>query len=278
MQKSYNLCWLTDTHLNFVGWSEIDKLADKIVGSGAKGVVITGDIAEAQNLIMLLEFLSTGLQQYGIVTYFVCGNHDYYKGSVAGVRAFLRKEFKNNPNLIYLSDIGHVSLTDKIALAGHDGWYDGGWPGYGNFFTSKLDMNDYYLIEELSACKKDKNLMHGVMCRFATEAANHIRSTLPAAFVDHDTVYYATHVPPFAESARAPNGHISDPDWMPSFCSRIAGEAFLEVMKSMPENKQLIILCGHSHTYYEHMPARNIKCFTGNARYRYPSICKTFLL
>jgi len=272
----FKLLWLTDLHLNFVPVEKVQNLSFDIIQEKPNAIVITGDISEAPDLVNHLELLCLPLSYKGIKTYFVAGNHDYYHGSIEALRTKLKAKFPNNGDIVWLTNTGVVSLTEKRALVGHDGWYDGGWPGYGDFFKSKLEMSDYYIIKELRESTITKQLMFDKINELSEQNAKHIRQQLPEAFQSHDTVYYATHVAPFPQNSRAPNGTMSDEDWMPTFCSKRAGEAFLEVMDKMPNNKQLIILCGHNHTYYEFKPRNNITCITGDATYRYPRICGEF--
>jgi predicted phosphohydrolase len=272
----FRLLWLTDIHLNFVSLEKIQAFSSYILRQKPDAVVITGDISEAPELIVHLELLCFQLIDKKIKTYFVAGNHDYYRGSIEETRTRLKAEFPNNGDIVWLSNTNIVPLTEKTALVGHDGWYDGGYPEYGSFFQSKLEMSDYHVIKELRENSASKQMLYNKINELSEQNAEHIRLNLPAAFESFDTVYYATHVSPFAESSRAPNGAISDPDWMPTFCSKRAGEAFMEVMAKMPRDKQLIILCGHSHTKYVHFPANNIKCIVGGASYRSPIINDVF--
>src|SRR4051794_13094790 len=78
------LAWLTDIHLNFVGPGNVDALCRSVLDAGAGAVLLTGDVAEAPDLVEQLEGLDDRL---GLPVYFVLGNHDFYRGSIARVRA-----------------------------------------------------------------------------------------------------------------------------------------------------------------------------------------------
>jgi Icc-related predicted phosphoesterase len=272
------LVHLTDIHLNFCHPIKISNFAGKILGEKPDAVVITGDISEAPSLVGHLLDLKSFLT--GIPVYFICGNHDYYNGSINKVRDNLANLFGpgNQHGIYWLQADNVVSLSADSAIVGHDGWYDGGYPGYGDFFTSRLDMSDFYVINDLSIARmhSGRSGIYQKMQELSKQGADHVLTNLPKAFENHDKVFYATHVSPFAECSRAPDGSISDKDWMPTFCSKLTGEAVLSVMKKMPANKQLVILCGHSHTEWVHKPMSNVTCYCGGAGYGRPAISKFF--
>lgn len=268
------LTWITDPHLNFLHAPQIRSFCNSVNRENPDAVVITGDISEAPalegHLRKMEKFISAPI-------YFVCGNHDYYHGSIKTTRMMLRKQFgkkalKTN-NCHWLNDSGVVKLSDTTALVGHDGWYDG---GYGNYFASMLDMTDYHIIHELRGSFYQRPDQYVTIQALAKEAANHIQTHVEKALRSYDTVYFVTHVPPFRENSRAPDGSLSDSDWLPHFSSKIIGDALLDVMTGEAPEKKLIVLCGHTHTNYVFEPTTNIKCITGGATYRSPEVCTNF--
>ncbi len=269
--------WLTDIHLNFCHDEKIKEFCKKILKEKPDAVVITGDISEAPDLKRHMRLMEQCCGKLPI--FFICGNHDYYKGTILGTRQMLTEQFgeKADPdtnNVWWLSDLGVNTLAPGVALIGHDGWYDG---LYGNYFDSQLDMQDYYLITELQGPPIMRPVQHEKIKKLSEQAAIHAEVFLPKAFENHDLVYFATHAPPFRESSRAPNGELSDRHWLPHFSSKLLGDALIKVMsEEKHENKKLIVLCGHTHTHWVHEPTRNIKCITGGARYRTPEICTMF--
>ena len=78
--------------------------------------------------------------------YFVLGNHDFYRGSVAGTRSAVAEIVHGSQNLVYLTQAGVVELTPHTALVGHDGWADG---RLGDLDGSDVILNDFLLIDEL---------------------------------------------------------------------------------------------------------------------------------
>jgi predicted MPP superfamily phosphohydrolase len=270
-----NLVWCTDVHLNFVNEAGIADFADMILSYDPDAIVFTGDISEAPDLELHLRYLEMHLNN--VPLYFVCGNHDYYKGSIMGVRKFLKSRFTASGPTRWLPTQGVVTLAPDVALVGHDGWYDGGYSAHGDWFKSKLNMSDYHLIHDLNnvACSTRRE-QYSRINALSKEGADHFKKYLPKAFKSHNKVYFATHVAPFPENSRAPNGAMSDANWHPHFCSRQLGEAILETMKKMPTEKELIVLCGHNHTKAVFKPLPNVTCITGQARYKFPSVADVF--
>lgn len=284
VNKTIRLAFLTDLHLNFLSEQGINHFClSQVLSESPDLLVITGDISEAPILKEHLRSLSKGLGD-NLPIFFVCGNHDYYNGSIADLRQELTldhcyPDYEKEPGNLYkgtwwLGGSGVVPLTEKAALVGHDGWYDG-W--YANFMQSRLDMNDYYIIKELKQHKINKGLLLQECRNQATISANYVREQMESAFTQgFETVYVATHVPPFKENSTY-NGKISDDDWLPSFSSKIMGDTILDVMLKYPE-KHCIVLCGHSHGGAYHRPLKNVECYTGEATYGHPSIAEIFIV
>lgn len=274
-----NLVWTTDTHLNFLSLEKIQAFCRSIKECNPDVVVLTGDISESPLLFHHLLVLEKELEPAPV--FFVCGNHDYYHSSIKEIRETLisRCSFPEKGNLCkgayWLGSSGVVSLTNSIALVGHDGWYDG---GYANYFKSRLDMNDYYLIQELThVASPTPELRFNSIKELAKESAEYIRTQLLEAFKQgFTTVYVATHVPPFRENA-IHKGKQSDDDWMPHFSSKIMGDMLLEVAENNPD-KNITVLCGHSHGSAFHKPLPNLQSHTGEAQYKFPKVNKTFIL
>jgi predicted phosphodiesterase len=78
------LAWLTDIHLDFVDAAGRAALAAAVGAERPDGVVVTGDIATAPTVLELLDELGAAI---GAPLWFVLGNHDFYRGSIADVRA-----------------------------------------------------------------------------------------------------------------------------------------------------------------------------------------------
>jgi predicted MPP superfamily phosphohydrolase len=265
------LLHLTDIHLNFVHNERFLAFCRSVNETKADYVVITGDISEAPSIVQHMKDLEYNIH---IPIFFVLGNHDYYHGSINEVRVDMdmRHHFKGNveENAAYwLPACEFISLSEKTAIVGHDGWYDG---GYADWFTSQVQMTDYRIINEFQSYYHNEH--YDIIRGLAGEAANHIRKVLPLALEKHDHVFVATHVPPYRENA-VYMGKISDDDWMPHFSSKLMGDAIVDVMKKYP-NKEATVLCGHSHGSAVYKPINNVLCVTGFAQYKYPGISGTF--
>jgi len=275
----FRLVFCTDLHLNFVDEKTIEEFAQNICAKNPDALVITGDIAEGQNIVDYLAFLDLQMHNRCPI-FFVLGNHDYYNRSISEVRKKIgglftyseKQKTEQQPRLGYLSTSGVIPLTEDTALVGHDGWYDG---QYANWFTSQVWLNDYHCITELSdkVCPV-KSLRFAKLNELARESANYIKEQATKAFEDFDQVFVATHVPPFRENA-VYDGKISDDNWLPHFSSKAMGDALLNLAQNNPD-KRLTVLCGHSHGQadVQHLP--NLRCLTGKAKYRYPMLNKVF--
>lgn len=260
------LAFLTDIHLDHMGAKRptIQFLHALRYDAKPDVVVITGDIAQADTI---REYLIQITRKLDTVPFYFClGNHDFYGGSIAGVRSMLAGDSR------YLTCSGPVSLTDDTALVGHDGWYDG---LYGSFLGSRIRMNDYDLIAEFrhQPMGENKRLIE----RLAGKAAEKIEIDADisatalvgrAGFVSpkqaQKTVIIATHVPPFAIASRGPDRNQSNADWLPVMSSKLMGDAILRVAEKHPEVK-FMVLCGHTHTPCVAHITTNVECRVGDA-------------
>jgi 3',5'-cyclic-AMP phosphodiesterase len=227
-----------------------------------------GDISHSERLIADLNMLAAAFKK---PIYFVLGNHDYYYSSWESVSAQALGWCQAYPNAHWLSYNPFTSLTDKVALIGHDGWADG---RHGDFQSIWKQVSDYYLIENLSNCYWEDCL--DKMRNFADGAASHLARTLRAALEVHELAIVLTHVPPFQE-ATWHEGRLSDEDWLPHFASRVAGDVLKQVMISMP-GRDALVLCGHTHGTGEARILPNLVCLTGGAEYGNPHLQRVFNL
>jgi len=246
-------------------------------------VLITGDISESRLLEPHLLILEKELAPKPV--FFVLGNHDYWHASsMEAVRDVLRDRHtypdyeKGAPppmpsGAFWLGSSGHIPLTDKTALVGHDGWWDG---IYGSIPNSKVWLNDYSLNRDLAReFQGGLNTMIRQLQILSKEGADYVKLHVEAAFAaGFETVYVATHVPPFPENS-VYNGRQSDKDWMPHFSSYYMGDMLLNLADAFPKNN-VVLLCGHSHGETIHRPRANLVCHTGPAIYGSPGIAGIF--
>ena len=256
------LAWLTDLHLNFVTPGHVERLCLSVAESGADAMLLTGDIGEAHDVEGHLEALDAGL---GLPLYFVLGNHDFYGGGIARVRAGIAARCARSPRLTALTQAGVVALTGETGLIGHDGWADG---RLGDYERSEVLLNDYRLIEELAGLDREARL--GRLQALGDEAAAHLRALLPVALSRFRRLIVLTHVPPFREACWH-RGRISDDDWAPHFACRAVGEVLREAMATHPEC-MMTVLCGHTHSPGEAQVLPNLWVLTGGAEYGRPEL------
>ena len=261
------LAWLTDIHLNFLDADQRARFLGTVRGQ-CDAVVVSGDIGEARSVLGLLEEMERVLQR---PVYFVLGNHDFYRGSIAETRQRITAASRQSPYLRYLTALEVVELSPTTALIGHDGWADA---RCGNFAETEVILNDFALIREIDTLQEDftldKRRLGPLLHALGDEAAAHFRATLRQAAARYPRVIAVTHIPPFAEAAWH-EGRTCDEYWLPFMASRAAGEALRAVMDEHPQS-QLTVLCGHTHGAGETVIAPNLRVWTGAATYGEPEV------
>jgi hypothetical protein len=258
------LAWLTDVHLNFLPPAAREAFVDTLADTRADAVVLTGDTGEAHDVAAHLHAIADRVAR---PVYFVLGNHDFYRGSVAGVREKVRSLCSVTPNLHWLPDAGVVPLTADACLIGHDGWGDG---RLGDYRGSGVRLNDFGLIGEFGGFDEAADARLSKLHALGDEAAAHFRSVLPAALARFRQVVVATHVPPFREACWH-EGRVSGDDWLPFFTCKAAGDALAAAMAAAPD-RRMTVLCGHTHGGGEALVLPNLRVLTGGARYGMPEV------
>src|SRR5262249_31586538 len=185
------IAWITDLHLNFLPPPQVSTFLDSVNQLPVDAVMLGGDISEAPRLLLDLSEMSARVRK---PIYFVLGNHDFYKSSIATVRTQVAGLSARMPNLTWLSGTQVVELSAATALVGHDGWGDG---TLGSFDEAVM-LNDDLQIEELTTF--DKHSLFKKLRELGEEAADHVRGTLTAALGKYRNICLLTHVPPFRES------------------------------------------------------------------------------
>lgn len=277
------LVWLTDVHLNFASEAARSALVDEVRRARPDHLLLGGDIAEAPTLVESVQWLAA---EAGCPLWFVLGNHDYYRGSIRGVREQMRQLTATADNIGWLPACAVVPLSDEAALIGHGGWGDA---RAGCWQTTEVVLNDYALIEELRmvACRSAENTKHTFDLReilneelrcqlneLGNEAATHLGQAAAEALAVYRHVVVLMHVPPFLEACWH-DGRITDDSWSPHFVCKAAGESLRDVMSVHPEQK-MTVLCGHTHSGGECRPLENLSVLTGEARYHRPAVQRVF--
>jgi predicted phosphohydrolase len=256
--RALRLAWLTDVHLNFLDAPARARFAAEVAATDTSGVLVTGDIAEADTLAPLLDELAIAVAR---PLWFVLGNHDFYGGSIAEVRAGAR----TFPRARWLPAAGVVRLTDEIALVGTDGWGDA---RLGNVATTPIELSDFFTIEELRDLPRDERTAR--LQRLGDESAAALRDDLARALGWARHVIVAIHVPPFRESCWH-DGKISGDDWLPYFTCAAAGAVLREAMQAHPDARATVY-CGHTHGGGEAEILPNLRVITGAAEYGAPGV------
>jgi predicted phosphohydrolase len=250
--------WITDCHL--LPWHRY-RLLNLILDEKPKGVIITGDISHSGPLVLKdLDFLG---KRIGRPLYFVLGNHDFYLSSFQAIHIGLRELCAKHKNLIWLTEREVVSLTEEVSLIGVEGWYDARL-GNPNHIKHTFDHRLIKEIKQLPNWGAKVALFRELADRSAQLATEKLQQALEVS----KTVYLATHYPPWFEANRA-SGTLMEKFWTPYNTNQILGQALERVMETH-KKRQLIVLCGHTHTQTFVQVSRNIECWVNNASYLRP--------
>jgi Icc-related predicted phosphoesterase len=256
------LAWVNDIHLNFVNPAGVRAFTGALASSGADAVLLGGDIGEAPSVVRYLRTLAETVRK---PIYFVLGNHDFYHSSIALVRQRVSQLVREVPSLIWLTESSVVPLSAQVGLVGHDGWADG---RCGDFFSSTVPLSDYQLIADFLGLGRADRFRK--LNELGDEAAAHFRRQLPAALEHFHKVIVVTHVPPYLEAA-VHEGKPSDANYAPHFACRAAGEALSEAMAAR-RDREMLVLCGHTHGEGRVKILPNLEVLTGGAVYGRPAI------
>ena len=256
------LAWLTDIHLNFLNAQQRRDFAESVAEQAPDAVLIGGDISEAHDLAGHLKEMARWLER---PIYFVLGNHDFYRGSFDLVQSIARRLSQDEEHLTWLTEAGVVELTAHTALVGHDGWADA---RFGDFESSDVILNDYFLIDDLSGL--GRSALRNKLQSLGDAAAASVEANLSQAIEIHRDVILLTHVPPFREACWY-DGRISDDYYLPHFSCGAVGRALEDIMATRPD-RHLAVLCGHTHGSGEAQIGENLHVLTGEARYGLPTV------
>ncbi|MCX6578037.1 MAG: metallophosphoesterase [Candidatus Aminicenantes bacterium] len=284
--------WLSDIHLDHLPPPESALFLESIKKLSGTAIWISGDIGQADTIVEFLAQMESTLE---LPIYFVLGNHDYYLSSINNVRSRVQKAFDNSRRLCWLSDSDVKEISPDVGLLGHDSWADG---RLGEYEASDLLLNDYILIRDfnpflqrsetvgpssplgpndlmdLICGKQTKQNRLLIMQALADEAVEYIERRLPAALQKYKHVYFLTHVPPFKEACWH-QGRISDDNSLPHFSAKVVGETLVRIMEKHPD-RQLTVLCGHTHSGGVAQVLSNLVVYTAQAVYGNPDIQKIF--
>ena len=230
---------------------------NSILDENPRGVFLSGDITEGPFLESTLEFLG---KRIGRPLYFVLGNHDTLLTSFQSAHSKVRALCKRYRNLIWMTEAGIIELTPEVALVGMEGWYDArvGNPDYIRFTF------DWWMTEDFRKLPD----MHARLQAFrdlAIKSAETLSARVEEAVARYKVVYLLTHYPPWEEAHRSTNPWF-EKFWQAYNCNIALGEALERVMEKH-KNRQLIVLCGHTHQNTSVIVSRNTTCQVGQASY-----------
>lgn len=254
--------WLTDIHLEFLGDKEVVAFVKELAAQRFDGLFLTGDISTATKIEHHLQLIE---ELYQAPVYFVLGNHDYYGGAIETVRKMVEEACNKSKWLHWLPTSGVVALGKDTCLIGHDGWADG---RLGDYAGSKVLLNDYVKIQDFVQAGDVGRL--ALLGSLGDQGAAYLKDILPGALEQYRQVIVLIHIPPFKESCWH-KGEISADDWLPHFSCKAVGDVLAKSMAAAPD-KQMVVLCGHTHSSGECQILPNLQIKTGGAKYGSPKI------
>jgi hypothetical protein len=235
--------WLTDLHLNFLDGPRMASFLATVEREQPETILVTGDTGESDDVVGFIELMSRIAP-----IYFVLGNHDFYRSSIAEVRERARATKR------WLPAVGPVRLTPSTTLIGVDGWGDARCGD----LRSNIRLADWSLIHDLSGLASDQRM--AALNALGTREAAALKEQLDRLEPPPELVVL-THVPPFPEACWY-NGRPSEPAWLPWFTCIAVGETLLAYARACPTTA-VIVLCGHTHGRGEYRALDNLLVRTG---------------
>lgn len=254
------LAWLTDIHLDFLGPEEVSCFQKSLSTIAADAILIGGDIGQADSVAGFLRAISDSAP---CPTYFVLGNHDFYRGSFQSACTAVRSV--TSPKLIWLTEADVQLLNESIALIGDDTWADA---RLGIPYETPVLVNDFFLIDDLRSLTRSDLVTR--YRQLGDESAKRLAPKLEAAAQARPIVVLLLHVPPF-HGATWYKGRISNDEYLPWFSCQTVGDAILRTARTYPETT-FWVLCGHTHNAGRYEPLPNVTVLTGDADYGRPAI------
>jgi len=256
------LGWLSDIHLNFLDPMGVLSFFSELDGHDVDAWLLCGDIGEADSVIPFLRGFEETLRA---PTYFVLGNHDFYRGSLEQVRVDVAAWEARARQLVWLTRSPPQRIGRDVVVVGDDSWADG---RLGNALGTPIELSDFFLIEELRDLPRRRLVQK--LNELGDESAARLAPKLgEAAELSGDVVVLA-HVPPF-EGAAWHEDDISSSDWLPWFSCEAVGRVILECAGNHPETS-FTVLCGHTHGSGTFEAAPNVSVLTARAEYGCPEV------
>lgn len=273
--------WLTDVHLDFLDFDERHAFYEEVAAHEGKVVLMTGDIGNSLSTCNFLKEMEAAAYK---PIYYVLGNHDYYRGSIASTK---EKHLFSTANLSQVTWLHEqfVELTPDLFLVGADGWAD---MQYGNWETTSVHkhLNDHYKIEELyqtiqgteprmsnmDPSGKWREKLTEIRRHYSMQDVASLRATLEGnkERFKGKTLLVLTHIPPFPRNSLY-YGAVSDPDRLPFYTNKNMGDLLIEEAGANPDTTYYV-LCGHAHSPSLYRPLSNLTVQCGRAEYKKPEV------
>jgi hypothetical protein len=223
---------------------------DRVKAENPHILLVTGDIGESNSVAQFV----TELAQIAPI-YFVLGNHDYYRSSIASVRAEVQR-LDVDGGATWLPAQSPLRLTPRVVMLGVDGWGDARCGDV----ASTVQLSDWNLIDDFRRCRSDPAARIEVLQRLGNNEARALADLLSRA-PPSEQLLVLTHVPPFPEAC-VYDGQQSDPAWLPWFTCIATGEVLARHARANPST-MITVLCGHSHGAGTFRPEPNLEVRTG---------------
>jgi predicted phosphohydrolase len=261
------LVWCSDTHFNFVSRLDIPSIISDFESRGDV-VVYTGDIDDGRGLRNAISCIGGGEKP----SYYVLGNHDYYHSSWSYVDSMCKNEqFK----AVSVENAGPIKLTDSTVMVGVGGWADG---RAGNFLKSCVAVADHEFIRELSGYRHNSKEILGLVRDRADRHQEILKGQIEKAIeMNAKNIVILSHAPIFKETNLAPDGKLSNGDWLPHF-AWVGPRDMIVKYADKNQGINFVCLAGHTHTRCNKIfrNRKNLSVFVSGARYRSPVVSEVF--
>jgi Icc protein len=261
------LAWITDVH--FDSCSNADKailaLSERVKKLGVDGLLVTGDITVASQLVYTLSAMERVLQ---FPIYYILGNHDVWFSSFENVHKQMRELSGLSPFLKWLPNVSYTPLSEATCVIGHDGWYDA---LLGDPMNTNMALNDWNHIIEFRNVGGMANRAAVVAesRKLSHKAASYVMTAIKGATRYYKSIVILTHVPPWAEASWNGSAPATNQS-LPFYTSKMMGDMLRDAAKSFP-SVSFTVLCGHSHTKRTYQVTSNMICHCGEAEYGSPT-------
>ena len=256
------VAWFTDIHLDFASPQTLERFWVESNLADFDVVVITGDIGESDTLHGWLKLFE---QHVSRPIYFVLGNHDYYGSSFQNVHAHLTQILRTSPWLTWLDTAEPVELGSGLGLIGVGGWSDG---GYGSYDISPVRLSDWNYISDFAGL--DHHTRGALLAKLGDQAAELLDHKLEFALRQFERLIVATHYPPFPEACLY-MARPTDALHLPHFSCKAIGDRLLAAAGRRPD-RDILVLCGHTHCWADTQILPNLRTLVGAADYGHPAL------